>query len=164
MDREADPGIYEWQVLPFGTTCSPCCAIYALQFHAQEHQDTMAGLADIVENSFYVDNCLHSTPDQGEARAIIDGLCQSLLKGGFEIRQWACNIPSVLKHLPSEARSASSECWLSQSSTDMQEPTLGLQWNCLDDTLGYKNRIAEPVQPTIEPIHLDMVQLGCRAF
>ena len=78
MDREADPDIYEWQVLPFGTTCSPCCAIYALQFHAQEHQDTMAGLADIVENSFYVDNCLHSTPHQGEARAIIDGLRQSL--------------------------------------------------------------------------------------
>ncbi|XP_039534154.1 uncharacterized protein LOC120483252 [Pimephales promelas] len=153
MDREADPGIYEWQVLPFGTTCSPCCAIYALQLHAQEHQDAMAGLADIVDNSFYVDNCLHSTPDQSEARAIIDGLRQSLLKGGFEIRQWACNIPSVLKHLPSEARSASSECWLSQTSTDMQEPTLGLQWNCLDDTLGYKNRIAEPVQPTMRNLY-----------
>ncbi|XP_067270804.1 uncharacterized protein [Pseudorasbora parva] len=153
MDREADPDIYEWQVLPFGTTCSPCCAIYALQFHAQEHKDTMAGLVDIVENSFYVDNCLHSTTDQGEAKAIIDGLRQSLLKGGFEIRQWACNIPSVLRHLPSEARSASSECWLSQSSTDMQEPTLGLQWNCLDDTLGYKNRLAEPVQPTMRNLY-----------
>lgn len=100
MDREADPDIYKWQVLPFVMTCSPCCAIYALQYHAQEHKDTMVGLADIVENSFYVDNCLYSTPHQGEAKAIIDGLRQSLLKGGFEIRQWACNIPSVLRHIP----------------------------------------------------------------
>ncbi len=153
MTREADPDIYEWQVLPFGTTCSPCCAIYALQHHAQEHRDTMASLVDIVETSFYVDNCLHSTPNQVEAKAIIDGLRQSLLQGGFEIRQWASNEPTVLKHLPSEARSASSECWLSQCSTDLQELTLGLQWNCLDDTLGYRNRIVEPVQASMRNLY-----------
>ncbi len=89
--KEADPDICEWQVLPFGTTCSPCCTIYALQHHAQEHRDTMACLVDIVENLFYVDNCLHSTPNQVEAKAIIDGLHQSVLQGGFEIRQWASN-------------------------------------------------------------------------
>lgn len=153
MNQEAHPDIYEWQVLPFGTTCSPCCATYALQYHAQEYRHTMAGLVDIVETSFYVDNCLHSTPDQGEAKAIIDGLRQSLLQGGFEIRQWASNVPSILRHLPSEARSASSECWLSQSSTDLQELTLGLQWNCLDDTLGYRNRVAEPAQPTMRNLY-----------
>ncbi|XP_073718572.1 uncharacterized protein [Misgurnus anguillicaudatus] len=153
MNREANPDIYEWQVLPFGTTCSPCCAIYALQHHAQEHKDTMTGLANIVEHSFYVDNCLHSTPDQGDAKGIIDGLRQSLMKGGFEIRQWACNVPAVLKHLPPEARSDSSERWLSQTSHDMQELALGLQWNCLDDTLGYKNRSAETVQPTMRNLY-----------
>ncbi|XP_073779514.1 uncharacterized protein isoform X2 [Danio rerio] len=153
MNREAVPDIYEWQVLPFGTTCSPCCAIYALQCHSQENRESRPDLADIVETSFYVDNCLHSTPNQDEAKAIIDGLRESLLKGGFEIRQWACNVPSVLKHLPSEAISASSECWLSQSSSYLQELTLGLQWNCIDDTLGYKTRIAEPIQPTMRNLY-----------
>lgn len=67
MRRDVEPDIYEWQVLPFGTTCSPCCAIYALQNHAQGHKDDMADLVNIVEHSFYVDNCLHSTPTANEA-------------------------------------------------------------------------------------------------
>lgn len=28
--KERNPDVYEWRVLPFGTTCSPCCATYAL--------------------------------------------------------------------------------------------------------------------------------------
>ncbi len=34
MDRSTSPDVYEWQVLPFGTTCSPCCATFALQRRA----------------------------------------------------------------------------------------------------------------------------------
>lgn len=68
MRRDVEPDIYEWQVLPFGTTCSPCCAIYALQNHAQGHKEDMADLVNIVEHSFYVDNCLHSTPTANEAK------------------------------------------------------------------------------------------------
>lgn len=35
MKRDDQPTIYEWQVLPFGTTCSPCCATFALQKHVR---------------------------------------------------------------------------------------------------------------------------------
>ena len=37
MRCEESPVVYEWQVLPFGTTSSPCCAIFALQQHARNH-------------------------------------------------------------------------------------------------------------------------------
>lgn len=112
MHREVEPDIYEWQVLPFGTTCSPCCAIYALQHNAQGHQDDMADIVNIVEHSFYVDNCLHNTPTPNKAKVIVNGLRQLLADGGFEIRQWASNVPSVIQHLPTDAKSANSECWL----------------------------------------------------
>ncbi|XP_052412579.1 uncharacterized protein LOC127957915 [Carassius gibelio] len=153
MNREAEPEIYEWQVLPFGTTCSPCCAIHALQQHVQGHKDDMADLVDIVEHSFYVDNCLHSVPTTSEAKEKVDGLRQILSEGGFEIRQWACNVPSVTQHLPPEARSANSERWLTQSSMDLQELTLGLRWDCISDTLGYNLRSVETAEPTMRNIY-----------
>ncbi len=80
----------------------------------------------------------------------MDGLRQHLSEGGFEIRKWACNVPSVTQHLPPEARSTNSECWLAQSSTDLQELTLGLRWY---DTLGYNFRSVETVEPTTRNIY-----------
>lgn len=149
MDREQEPSIYEWQVLPFGTTCSPCCAIYALQRHIQDSVECNPTLAETVERSFYVDNCLHSTHSTEEAKRLVDDLRHHLQTGGFEVRQWASNVPMVTEHLPPEARSERSELWLSKSSSDLDEPTLGLRWNCLSDSLGYKLRPVETSTPTM---------------
>lgn len=78
-----------------------------------------------------------------EAKDLINNLRQLLHTGGFEIRQWASNVPTVIKYLPSNVRSESSELWLSQSSMDFQEQTLGLRWDCLHDSLKYKHRPVE---------------------
>lgn len=140
-------------MLPFGTTCSPCCAIYALQQQLKVIRGQGPPALDTIEQSFYVDNCLHSTPTSDEARSLVDSLCQFLSKGGFELRQWACNFPTVIEHLPPEARSTASELWLSKGSSDLQELTLGMQWNCLTDTLGYKHRSTEPLPPTLRNLY-----------
>ncbi|KAK7918811.1 hypothetical protein WMY93_010095 [Mugilogobius chulae] len=112
MEKTSEPRIFEWQVLPFGTTCSPCCAVYALQQHVRDHEPPDSLLMKVVEHSFYVDNCLHSVSKVEDAKALIDDLRALLSKGGFEIRQWASNVPAVVAHLPSEAQSTSSELWL----------------------------------------------------
>ncbi|XP_058508983.1 uncharacterized protein LOC131475122 [Solea solea] len=153
MKKTEEPKIYEWQVLPFGTTCSPCCAIYALQRHAQDTGESDSHLVDCVGQSFYVDNCLRSTHSKEEAKDLVDGLRQLLHTGGFEIRQWASNTPEVIEHLPSDVRSESSELWLSQSSLDLQEPTLGLRWDCLRDSLKYKHRPVERTEPTLRNVY-----------
>ncbi|KAI3374589.1 hypothetical protein L3Q82_021164 [Scortum barcoo] len=153
MKRTEEPKIYEWQVLPFGTTCSPCCAIYALQQHVQNASESNSDLIDIVEQSFYVDNCLHSTHSKEEAKDVVDRLRQLLHTGGFEIRQWASNVPAVNEDLPSDVRSESSELWLSQHSADLQEPTLGLRWDCLHDSLKYKHRPVERTEPMLRNVY-----------
>lgn len=72
------PKIFEWQVLPFGTTCSPCCATFALQ-HTTPDDD----LRFSVENCFYVDNCLQSVPTTAAAKLLVDQLRSLLDSAGF---------------------------------------------------------------------------------
>ncbi len=121
MKREDSPEVFEWQVLPFATACSPCCATFSLQMHARDHRGPKEGVRHSVEHCFYV-----NTPD--EAKELVDRLRQMLTSGGFEIRQWACNIPNILRHLPAEARSDSLERWLSQEEPGLLEPAFGLSW------------------------------------
>lgn len=131
LQREIPPQVYEWQVLPFGTTSSPCCAIYALQKHIKEHPRSTSDLIQTVESSFYVDNCLESLPTAAAAKTRVDDLREIMADGGFEIRQWTSNQSSVVAHLPSDSKSKDMELWLKHDRCDLQEPTLGLCWNCV---------------------------------
>lgn len=147
--RTEEPTVYEWQVSPFGTTCSPCCATYALQQHVQDNKVGNEDILESIEQALYLDNCLQTLGTVTEARDLVNKMRELLSVGGFEIRQWASNNIAVIDHLPSEARSQSSELWLSQQSPDLQEPTLGMRWDCLQDTLGYKSRTLESSLPKV---------------
>ncbi len=145
--------VYQWQVLPFGTTCSPCCATYALQRHVMDHCQPGDQFREVIERSFYVDNCLHSLHSPQEAKDLVDRLRALLATGGFELRQWASNCPSAITHLPTESRSSTCDLWLSQGQQDVHEPTLGLQWHCQSDTLCYKHRARRSSSVTMRQIY-----------
>ncbi|KAL0151615.1 hypothetical protein M9458_051478 [Cirrhinus mrigala] len=153
MRKEDQPDVYQWQVLPFGTTCSPCCATFALQKHVRDHQPGDDEVRQSIEQCFYVDNCLQSLPTEDEARQLVNKMRSVLASGGFEIRQWASNSPSVVEHLPANAKSGSIELWLQKNHSDPQEPALGLIWHCLDDHLGYKHRPTTECLPTMRHIY-----------
>ncbi|KAI2646026.1 hypothetical protein H4Q32_024548 [Labeo rohita] len=153
MRREDPPDIYEWHVLPFGTTCSPCCATFALHRHVRYQQLGNEEVLQSIERSFYVDNCLQSVPTADEAKRLIDKMRPLLASGGFEIRQWATNVPTVVQHLPTKARSESIELWLQHNHSDPLEPALGLMWHCLEDSLGYRHRALAEHQPTMRYIY-----------
>lgn len=143
MRQDKPVDVYEWQVLPFGTTCSPCCAIYALQKHARDLPEDCEDIKESVTKAFYVDNCLRSVMDIPTAKELVEKLRSHLRDGGFEIRQWASNVPVVVEDLPSDAKSAHTELWLSQDCADPSEGMLGLIWHCARDTLCYKHRPVE---------------------
>ncbi|KAK0156275.1 hypothetical protein N1851_000422 [Merluccius polli] len=153
VSRGEPPAVYEWQVLPFGTTCSPCCATFALQRHVNDHSQPDEDVRMSVERCFYVDNCLQSVPTIAEARHLVDKLRTLLASAGFELRQWASNEPEVIGHLPEDSRSASVELWLAQDKTDTPESTLGLSWLFHTDVLGYKHRQVEYGVPTMRNIY-----------
>lgn len=99
------PSLYQWKVLPFGTTCSPCCTIYALQAHASQ-AEAPTEVRDMVHSSFYVDNCLHSVKTVQEARELIRDLRLYLSRGGFEVSQWASNDHWVIEDFPQSPQAA----------------------------------------------------------
>ncbi len=152
LQKDKPPEVYEWQVLPFGTTCSPCCATFALQKHVQDHSET-ADTRVSVEKSFYVDNCLQSFSTSEMAKDLVNRPRSLLSSGGFDLRQWASNDPSVISHLPDEAQSQSSIQWISEGHQNAQESTLGLHWHCLSDTLSYKPRYTDHALPTMRRIY-----------
>lgn len=76
-----------------------------------------------------------------------------LAQAGFEIPQWASNQPEVLCHLPKEAKSDSSESWVSQTHGEAQEMTLCFSWHFMEDTLHYRHRPVAPSQTTMHNIY-----------
>lgn len=142
--------VYEWQVLPFGTTSSPCCAIFALQQHTHNHQDSYPDILLSVLRSFYVDNFLESFSTVPVATQGVIQLRAMLAEGGFDLRQWASNQLSVVAHLPVDARFSATEQWLSHNRVDPLEPTLGLRWNCAANTFAYQYRPIENVALTMQ--------------
>lgn len=151
--REEPPALYEWQVLPFGTTCSPCCATFALQRHDIDNSQPDEEVRFSVERCFYVDNCLQGVPTVVEAKHLVDKLRALLASAGFDLRQWASNEPEVISHLPEESRSHSVELWLAQEKTDAPESTLGLSWLFHTDVLGCKHRQVDYGVPTMRNIY-----------
>lgn len=142
---QEQPNVFEWQVLPFGTTCSACCAVYALQIHVLDHSRPEEDVRHSVLKSFY--NCLQSFTTTEEAKSFVDKLRTLLADGGFELRQWSSNQPSTIKHLSSELKSA--ELWISHGKTDTQESALGLLWNHQTDTISYRYRPTESTEITM---------------
>lgn len=153
LNVQEQPTVYEWQVLPFGTTCSPCCAIFALQKHILDHSQPGDDVQNSVLKSFYVDNCLQSFTSAEAAKEFVDRIKNQLADGGFELRQWSSNIPSTINHLPPESISSSAELWISQGKSDIQESTLGLLWNHQSDTLSYKYRAKDSRETTMRNIY-----------
>lgn len=135
LQKGDQPDVYQWQVLPYGMTCSPCCATFALQKHVREHRPYDVDVRQSIEQCFYVDSCLQSLHTVDEARQLVNKMRSVLASGGFEIWQWASNVPPVVEHLPANAESESIELWLQNNHSDPQEPALGLIWHCLDDHL-----------------------------
>ncbi|KAJ8366331.1 hypothetical protein AAFF_G00361240 [Aldrovandia affinis] len=123
------------------------------QRHVHDHSHQGDEVCESIERHFYVDNWLQSFSSPDGAKEVIDKLRGLLMEGGFELRQWASNIPDVISHLPNEIRSEGSEQWLNHTDMDPQEAALGLRWLCHSDTLRYKSRLLKCSPPTMRNIY-----------
>lgn len=101
--------------------CSPCCAIYALQWHVlDQYPPLWRELFLCWQSPSELHLCIRS-------QAV--GQQQLLLSGTFKLHQWACYIPDILTDIPAEVRWGSCELWLSLDGGEPTKWALGLLWH-----------------------------------
>lgn len=103
-------------------------AIFAHQTHVQRHTELEEDTCLSVERYFYVDNCLQSVQSQEQTKQLVNHLCTLLMEGGFELREWASNVPAVIQHLLKDFCSENSTHWFTVTQQTNSRPAGAHTW------------------------------------
>jgi len=118
----------------FGAKSSPSVANFALLQTAQDNPHHFNDdVLETVRTKFYVDYCLKSVNSVEEARKLVHDLIELLKLGGFQLKKWLSNEPSVLSQVDISDR-AHTDLNLDLNSKTT-ENVLGFKWDFITDTL-----------------------------
>ena len=133
---------YRMCVYLFGTVCSPSCANFALKQTAVDFKGNFDHNAvDVINNCFYVDDCLASSPFVKEAKRLLKEVSELLMKGGFKITKWVSNSREVIRTVPKSDRSTNLQNQDLCSADLPKERALGLWWDAEKDTLCFRVQV-----------------------
>ena len=109
----------------YGTACAPYLAIRVLHQLANDEASSHPIAATILKRDFFVDDLVTGTSTREEAEFLTNDLMQLLKKGGFTLRKWASNEPSLMVD-------NSFDPTVTHMSLDRNSSikTLGIQWDC----------------------------------
>ena len=126
--------------LTFGVSASSFVANMAIKQNTLDHTCDFPLATEIVDKSFYVDDCLTGALDSESALILQGQLVKLFSLGGFVLRKWNSNDPSVLREIPEHLRDS---CEIHKfSEDDKYSKTLGIEWNATSDQL--RLNISEP--------------------
>ena len=123
--------VYRMTHVTFGVSASSFAANMAVKQNAIDHAYECPLAADVVEKSFYVDDCLSGADDRETAIKLQEQLRDLFARGGFLLRKWNSNDPLVLQGIPEDLRDSREIHPISE--TDEYTKTLGLEWNVTMD-------------------------------
>ena len=134
--KSTSPDVCRMDRLPFGASCSPFVAIYALR-RIMEDAGANDPVISAVRESMYVDDYLNSASSVDTAVAEASFVRDCLLNADLKLQRWISNSPEFIRKLtggdgPSPMPPAHS------LSPDPEEKVLGIMWSTNTDTLGFK--------------------------
>ncbi|KAF0301514.1 hypothetical protein FJT64_003138 [Amphibalanus amphitrite] len=99
---ETDDGMkmYRFRTILFGLNCSPFILNHIIQLHLQKYEHALAAIA--LKESLYVDNFIFTTSNQQKLVDIYEDARQIMNEGGFNLRSWMSNHPSLVDIMTSE--------------------------------------------------------------
>ena len=122
---------YRMTRVTFGVSASSFAANMAVKQNAVEHAQEFPLAADVVQKCFYVDDCLTGADDPNSAITLQRQLSDLFSRGGFTLRKWNSNDPSVLEQIPQELWDTNRTQTISE--VNEYTKTLGIEWNISTD-------------------------------
>ncbi|XP_062540907.1 uncharacterized protein LOC134208955 [Armigeres subalbatus] len=153
QDSSKTPDVYIMDVVIFGAKCSPCSAHYTKDKNAREYANRYPEAAEAIVKRHYVDDYFDSADNEDVAIQRAVEVRKVHAYGGFEIRNWVSNSPSVLAALGEEGQTTKTLCY---DKTADAERVLGLLWKPQEDvftfSMGFKEKLipylVESMRPT----------------
>jgi len=122
---------YRMTRVTFGVSASSFAANMAVKQNALDHAVQYPQAAEVVSDSFYVDDGLTGADSVPEAIELRQQLQNLFSKGGFLLRKWNSSDPRAIQDLPPDLKDAKST--QAMPSSEEHTKTLGIQWNASKD-------------------------------
>ena len=114
---------YRIIVVIYGTANAAYHSVRTLVDTAKLAPDEMTRLT--IQEDFYVDDCVTGAATVEEAVELLKNVAGTVAKVGFELRKWACSVPSVVNQLPEHLRESKDAFELGKDDPD--EGSVSLQ-------------------------------------
>ncbi|XP_062711079.1 uncharacterized protein LOC134289096 [Aedes albopictus] len=127
--------IYRLNTVTYGTSCAPFLSTRVLNQLADDEGRDFPLAAAIIKEDCYIDDVLTgATTIEAllDANKQLNGL---FARGGFSLRKWSANHPSILEQIPDDLKEDQTSLELDRSSSIK---TLGLLWFPKEDNFGFK--------------------------
>uniref|UniRef100_A0A182PX38 Uncharacterized protein n=1 Tax=Anopheles epiroticus TaxID=199890 RepID=A0A182PX38_9DIPT len=94
--------MYRLRTVTYGEAASSYLACRALYEAGEEVRSSQPEVADVIQQSFYVDNLSMGAATSEELRVLRAGVERALMRRGMPLRKWASNVPDVIRDVPEE--------------------------------------------------------------
>lgn len=125
---------YELTTVTYGLSCAPYLALKCMMQLITDEGDKFPLAVDSLTKGRYVDDIFggaDSIPEaQVQAKQVLD-ICKA---GGFPLRKWNSNQPTILQEIPSEYHASTPSVCIEDATIH----ALGLLWNPQADTFQFK--------------------------
>ena len=118
----------------FGGVWCACIATYAMRKTLEDQKVEDEFVVDVVNRSFYVDDCLRSVSSVEEAKKVVVDVKQVLQEGGFNLTKFVTNDEEVLATIKEEDRAKE----IKELGEDVVSKALGISWEVKQDVFKIK--------------------------
>ncbi|XP_077264770.1 uncharacterized protein LOC143898862 [Temnothorax americanus] len=129
----------------YGQACAPFLALAVLEQLTIDEGKHFPLAIPILRKHIYIDDAVFGADDKLHIRQIRDQLVALLKRGGFELKKWASNSPSLLDDIDVADHGLAGKKSFAQ---DEQLKILGIGWNPSKDVFEYRVALSDKVPDT----------------